>query len=341
MPNDSQDKIGRMYHKSRLVYEREALVIPGIHSLGKHYYTAAAPGLPPHCHPGCVEISLLARGCHAYRIGDKTYHVNGGEQYTSLPGEVHDTGYEPETKGELFWLILDVTHQPDKFLFLLPHFAKGLIADLRELSAKHFVANPKSCETLNKAFAVLARFRSASECTGIFKSRAAQAGPGQEGLERPSSVNAWALQMEFANLIVLYIMQTLQASRRKGREISAPIRKSMEYMAQHDDTWVDLASVAAHVYISESRFKQRFREEVGLPPAEYMLRQKIEVGKVRLSRPAANITDVAYSLGFSSSQYFATVFRRYTNLTPSEYISGCSPGFVRINENMGYKSMYA
>jgi|GEM_PF-1865311 len=39
----------------------------------------------------------------------------------------------------------------------------------------------------------------------------------------------------------------------------------------------------------------------------------------RLASPRSIITTVAHELGFSSSQYFVTVFRRFTGTTPSAY----------------------
>jgi AraC-like DNA-binding protein len=38
-----------------------------------------------------------------------------------------------------------------------------------------------------------------------------------------------------------------------------------------------------------------------------------------LAQPGCRVTTLAHTLGFSSSQYFATVFRRFTGLTPSAY----------------------
>src|SRR5277367_5924742 len=119
---------------SRLVYEEEGVGIPGVHSLGQYNYVAARPGLPPHQHVGCVEISLLVKGYQAYQVGGTTYHIKGGEQYISLPGEMHDTGKEPQDKGILIWMILDVTKDPDKFLFLTPVMARKLISDLIEFT---------------------------------------------------------------------------------------------------------------------------------------------------------------------------------------------------------------
>jgi AraC family L-rhamnose operon regulatory protein RhaS len=36
-------------------------------------------------------------------------------------------------------------------------------------------------------------------------------------------------------------------------------------------------------------------------------------------RPELNITEIALSCGFQSSQYFATVFHRRTGLAPRQY----------------------
>ena len=69
--------------------------------------------------------------------------------------------------------------------------------------------------------------------------------------------------------------------------------------------------------LSESRFKTRFKREMGVPPEEFWLRQKIERATVLLK--TRNVTEVAHELGFSSSQYFATVFKRYTRVSPSRF----------------------
>jgi AraC-like DNA-binding protein len=38
-----------------------------------------------------------------------------------------------------------------------------------------------------------------------------------------------------------------------------------------------------------------------------------------LRRTAMSVTDIALSVGFNSSQYFSTVFRRYTGRTPGAF----------------------
>ena len=302
---------------SRIAFEEATLRIPGVHCLGQYHYTAAEPALPLHHHQGCVEISFLAKGCQVYRIGGKTYYVRGGEQYVALPDEPHDTGSEPEEKGVLYWLILDVANYPDNFLFLNPEMSRKLVDDLCHLASHHFPAMPESQVSLDKAFAQLRAIRTPDERKGIFRD--------WRGASKAKKNDDVLPLLEVASHLTTYVLQTLRASRENTREVSPAIRSSLEFMAQHQNEWLDVGAVAGHVHLSESHFKIRFREEVGLPPAEYMLRRKVDIAKELLSRPEHHITDVAYQLGFSSSQYFATVFRRYTKLTPSEYLQGRRP----------------
>ena len=58
----------------------------------------------------------------------------------------------------------------------------------------------------------------------------------------------------------------------------------------------------------------------GSSPKDYWLRMRVECAARRLRKsPGLTVTDVAYEFGFSSSQYFATVFRRYLGVSPVEY----------------------
>jgi AraC-like DNA-binding protein len=45
---------------------------------------------------------------------------------------------------------------------------------------------------------------------------------------------------------------------------------------------------------------------------------RVEEARRRLASPGASITTISYELGFSSSQYFATVVKRYTGRTPGQ-----------------------
>jgi len=316
---------------SRLVFEEETLRIPGVHSMGQYNYVAASAGLPPHSHPGCVEISLLVKGYQTYQVDGKTYHVKGGEQYISLPDELHDTGSEPQDKGVLYWLILDVTKERDKFLYLAPEMAGKLIDDLLRLPSRHFAGSADSHATLDRAFKAIEPIRVPDECVGLFQKNG-WLKPSQ--LPKPKSDQNQSRTslhlLEAASHLVYYILQTITASRANVRAISPVIKASLDFIAKNEEVWLNVGQIAEEIHLSESYFKILFREEVGLPPAEYMLRQKVDAAKVLLKKPDCNITELSYRLGFSSSQYFATVFKRFTNQTPSDFMGGHRPELIHI-----------
>jgi transcriptional regulator GlxA family with amidase domain len=62
-----------------------------------------------------------------------------------------------------------------------------------------------------------------------------------------------------------------------------------------------------------------FMEQLGTTLSQYWLRERVRLAREQLERSDVTVTDVAAQLGFSSSQHFATVFRKVTGLRPSEY----------------------
>jgi len=62
-----------------------------------------------------------------------------------------------------------------------------------------------------------------------------------------------------------------------------------------------------------------FSQHQGITIERYFILQKIERAKELLSYGEMNITEIAYSLGYSSSQYLSAQFKKITGMTPSQY----------------------
>ena len=94
--------------------------------------------------------------------------------------------------------------------------------------------------------------------------------------------------------------------------------------------------------MSPFRFSRSFRETYGITFQDYLMRYRILESCRLLQRPNANITDVAYSVGFNDASYFSRTFRRYVGMTPSDYCSVCEdesagvsdPNFMRAILNI-------
>ena len=85
---------------------------------------------------------------------------------------------------------------------------------------------------------------------------------------------------------------------------------------------IRVEDLAARSRLPQARFFREFKALTGVTPKDYVLRLKIEEAARMLERdPSCPVTAIAHQLGFSSSQYFATVFRRYLRASPGDYRS--------------------
>jgi len=97
------------------------------------------------------------------------------------------------------------------------------------------------------------------------------------------------------------------------------LRRINEYIEENLTEDIPLSELAGLAGLSEHHFSTAFRQTVGMPPHRYLLGRRIERAKELLRRQESSITDVALSVGFSTSSHFATTFRKLTGNTPRAF----------------------
>lgn len=96
--------------------------------------------------------------------------------------------------------------------------------------------------------------------------------------------------------------------------------KAMDYISQHLEQNPALNEVADVAALSVFHFHRIFKAVAGETLANFTRRLRLERAAGRLlSNPDMDITTLAMSYGFSSSQNFAKAFRQHFATTPSEY----------------------
>jgi len=280
------------FHRS--IFNEETFGLPGVIMFGRYQYAASHIGLTPHAHGDAIEICFLERGEQTYRVGGIPYRLRGHDQFFTLPGEVHDTANLPQERGILYWLILSLEPKR-KFLGLAEPLASRLKRELRRMPTRHFRGHPESARLLGEIIELLPKPRS----------------------RRKLSLDPLS-QLRLQSSLLQYLTLTVEASRRGAHASASPLmQRVLHYIDKHLDEAVHVPRLAEIARLSESRFKARFKREMGVPPAEFWLRQKITRATSLLK--SRSVTEVAHALGFSSSQYFATVFKRYTLESPSHF----------------------
>jgi AraC family L-rhamnose operon regulatory protein RhaS len=120
------------------------------------------------------------------------------------------------------------------------------------------------------------------------------------------------------------IADALRACEALPRSIGPPslsdaVARATAFIEDRLAEPLTVAALAAAVQLSPGQFHERFLGETGYTPADYWSRRRLARAKELLADRSLSITDVALTLGFSTSQYFATFFRRFTGSSPREY----------------------
>lgn len=275
----------------RAVDLRDAGIPEGV-VLGRSLYRNAYPPLPAHRHFGVAELAYVEAGHQPYDIGGQRCTLLGGEGAVIPPDTPHSSDGHPSYPGKRFWLQLLLPSRPKaRWLGLSPEEAAPLLNMLRS------PANPYS--------------RWPSDF-GL------RAGSLFDLFDRPPSPTRTAM-LRTALLAILFDLLDLNVPET-APAYQARVRKAISWAETQPAKAPTLDTLSAVAGLSVSSFKRVFKEVAGIPPHAYILRKRIDRAQRLLRKGDRSVTDVAFECGFPSSQYFATVFKRVTGLTPNDVL---------------------
>ncbi len=115
------------------------------------------------------------------------------------------------------------------------------------------------------------------------------------------------------------LVDAVRAARAAPPPPSARVARVLDWIDARLEDAPTIAEAARAARLSPTALHRLFVRELGCPPAEWLARRRIARAKQHLRQGRASITDLAHRLGFASSQYFATAFRRFTGMSPRAY----------------------
>jgi len=80
-----------------------------------------------------------------------------------------------------------------------------------------------------------------------------------------------------------------------------------------------VAELAREAALSRSTFFERFRQEVGVAPIEYLLGWRMALAKALLRGERIGVAQVAERVGYSSASTFSVAFTRFVGMSPILY----------------------
>jgi len=101
-----------------------------------------------------------------------------------------------------------------------------------------------------------------------------------------------------------------------------PVQPALQYIQERLSLPITNDEMAKLCTMSEDYFIRRFREAVGLSPAQYILRRRIGLSAQRLLFTNDTIDQIAEQTGFGDRFYFSRVFTRQVGQPPAAYRRG-------------------
>ena len=102
--------------------------------------------------------------------------------------------------------------------------------------------------------------------------------------------------------------------------ISRKVRMIVEYINEKYAENITLDDVAKHIRVSSYHASRAFKKEIGKNLIDYINELRINKAMEIMHERDYRIYEVAERVGISNTHYFARLFKKFTGITPSEYM---------------------
>ncbi len=117
-------------------------------------------------------------------------------------------------------------------------------------------------------------------------------------------------------MVIKYTNSILQLSNINHVSV---IKNASKYVHMHLSEPIRLNDVANFVNLSPNYFSSLFKREMNLSFADYVNQTRIKESQYLLETTDYSILDIAISVGYNNQNYFTTIFRKFTGITPKQY----------------------
>lgn len=128
------------------------------------------------------------------------------------------------------------------------------------------------------------------------------------------------LKSKLSALSLLYRLLGTVSKSESAVSLNKTVSEAVDYIAEHfSDEKLTVEALSARAFLNPNYFSKLFAKHVGIPPAKFILKTRMEKAKNLLRFTHLPIGDIALSVGFSDPLYFSRAFHRFTGLSPTQY----------------------
>ena len=223
--------------KYRTVLLGEQTWINSLATFGHATNNKAELPLVNHYHKEKLEFVIVVDGIQKYTASDVNYTLYGGDVFFTMPNEIHSSGENPQSVNEIVWLQIDMT-TTENFLGLPEHEAIHLYNLLINFNARQFALPRKVIQLFLESFQLLCNNNVADKIKG--------------------------------HSMFVYCLVTMLESTAVVQTLTPDIDAAKQYILLHIKEIIDMDDLLGISGLSVSRFKEKFKSQIGLSPREFI-----------------------------------------------------------------------
>lgn len=261
------------------------------------HYRDTHPGTVEMHHHDFYELYCLLEGRVEYWVEGRVIRLQPGDILLLSPMELHRPVVQPESP--LYERVV---------LWIRKDWLEGIRSGTMGLGDCFDPGRPTHTNLLRPA----ASQRGAlTALLGTLVSEYYSREPGSE-------LCAYGLLLQFMTQLNRLVLETPKVA---GEAASAPVRKALQYIAEHLSGELSLELVAAACYVSKYHLSHAFSREVGVSLYRYVMLRRLLLARQLLAEgePAGQ---VCQSCGFSDYAGFYRAFKAEYGISPREFAAG-------------------
>jgi AraC-like DNA-binding protein len=239
------------------------------------------------------ELIFVLDGATSYEFRDaQTVEIAGGRFIVLPPLRVHRGLHDVRTPARLCGVIFDPRSAAARHN--TPFMAHDLAWLARQFEAHTLEAHPMGAD-LRRQVVTLDRLI-------------------RNWHPQHNSADEAGLRLLVCNVIFEAARQLTIVRPTHGKRT---VDAALAHMQMRFHEVLPMGELARATGCSRARLFALFKESTGLTPNDYLQRLRVNKASELLADSKRTVTDVAFATGFSSSQYFSKVFRKYLGRSPT------------------------
>jgi AraC family transcriptional regulator len=96
-------------------------------------------------------------------------------------------------------------------------------------------------------------------------------------------------------------------------------KRVLNYIDAHIGEPIPVSDLAIEANLSTSHFFRSFRTSMGISPADFIMRRRVEAAQELMRTTDRPLSRVAFECGLSDQPHLCRLFRRFHGLTPKQW----------------------